>query len=79
MMRKEWSSRKQEVLKPEGLLTSLGGGVEQPQLLVILAALGSRTDCHWCAPKFCVGLQSGLGVVLPLFSVLSPLLARTAD
>ena len=45
MMRKEWSARKQEVLKPEGLLTSLEGGVEQPQLFVILAALGSRTDC----------------------------------
>lgn len=74
-----WSSRKGEVLKTGSLLTSLGSGVEQPQLLVILAALGSRTDWQWCALKFCVGLQNGLGVVLHFFSVLSPLLGRTED
>lgn len=45
MMRKEWSARKQEVWKPESLPTSLEGGVEQPQLCVISAALGSRTGC----------------------------------
>lgn len=45
MMGKDWSARKWEVFKPEGLLTSLEGGVEQPHLSAILAALGSRTDC----------------------------------
>lgn len=69
---------KGEVLKPGGLLTSLGSGVEQPQLLVILAAQASRADWQWCTLKFCVGLQSGLDVVLHLFSVPSPLLGRTA-
>jgi len=45
MMEKDWSARKQDVLKPEGLLTSLESGVERTQLSAILAASGRRTDC----------------------------------
>lgn len=43
------NARKWEIWKAESFLTALVGGVEQPQLSEILAALGSRTDGKWCA------------------------------
>lgn len=39
---------------------------------------GQQGRLEWCALKFCVGLQSGLEVMLHLFSVPSPLLGRSA-
>lgn len=67
MMGKEGSSRKGEVLKPEGLLTSLGRWCGTATAAGDFGSPGQQSRLEWCALKFCVGLQSELEVVLHLF------------